>query len=82
MTTVEEIEHAIRALSSGDRTRLARALPAIIPELDGDILWESIARDSAPRPSLSVALDEMDAQFAHDPGRFRPIQAGDFEQAR
>ena len=59
MTTVEEIEHAIRALSPGERTRLANSLPALIPELDGDLLWEGIARDSAKRATLSTALDEL-----------------------
>lgn len=82
MTTVEEIEHAIRALSPGERNRLANSLPALIPELDGDVLWEGIARASAKRPTLNAALDELDAQFARDPGQFRPMQSGDFEQAR
>jgi hypothetical protein len=61
MATVEEIEHAIRALSPDERIRLAHALPALIPELDGDVLWEASARASAKRPSLSAALDELDA---------------------
>ena len=82
MTTVEEIEHAIRALSPGDRTRLANSLPALIPELDGDVLWERIARDSAKRPTLSAALEELDADFERNPGQFRLMQAGDFEQAK
>ena len=82
MTTVEEIEHAIRALSPGERTRLANSLPALIPELDGDVLWERIARDSAKRPTFSAALDELDGEFGRDPAKFRPMQTGDFEQPR
>ena len=82
MTTVEEIEHAIRALSPGERTRLANSLPALIPELDGDVLWERIGRESAKRAALSATLDELDAKFARDPGQFHLMQAADFDQAR
>ena len=82
MKTVEEIEHAIRALSPGARARLAKSLPALIPELDGDGSWERIVRDSSKRDALSAALDEVDAEFARDPGQFRIMQAGDFEQAQ
>ncbi|HZJ15753.1 MAG TPA: hypothetical protein VFD27_11940 [Chthoniobacteraceae bacterium] len=82
MATVEEIEQAIRALSPGERIRLAHSLPALIPELDGDVLWEASVRDSAKRPSLTAALDELDAEFARDPERFRPVRVSDFELPR
>lgn len=36
MSTVQEIEEAIRSLSPVDRSRLVSDLPAILPELDGD----------------------------------------------
>lgn len=57
MATVEEIELAIRTLSPTDRNRLARSLPTLLPELDGDILWKSITDDSTPRTALSATLD-------------------------
>ena len=82
MKTVEEIEHAIRALSLGERARLATSLPALVPELDGEGSWERIVRDSSKRGALSAALDEMDAEFARDPEQFRSMQPDDFEQAQ
>jgi hypothetical protein len=36
MSTVEQIEAAIRAPSARERGRLAKGLPALFPELAGD----------------------------------------------
>ena len=47
MTTVAEIEDAIRALSPKEREHLADDLPSILPELNGDAKWERIADDAA-----------------------------------
>ena len=82
MTTVDEIEQAIRSLSPGERARLAHSLPALVPELDGDGSWERIARDSSKRDALTAGLDELDAQFASDPAKFPIMDADDFERAR
>ena len=79
MKTVEEIEHAIRSLSLGERARLAHSLPALVPKLDGDGAWERIARDSTKRENLSAALDELDAEFARDPGQFLVMRTEDFQ---
>jgi hypothetical protein len=37
MSTVAEIEAAIKALPSAERERLAEDLPSILPELNGDL---------------------------------------------
>jgi hypothetical protein len=40
MSTVAEIEAAIEALPPAERERLAEDLPAILPELNGDLKWQ------------------------------------------
>ena len=82
MTSVEEIKDAIRALSLVERARLATALPALVPELDGDGSWERIARDPSERRALSAELDDLDAEFGRDPGQFQSMKAGDFDQIK
>jgi hypothetical protein len=69
MSTVEQIEEAIRALPARERDRLARDLPKLLPELDGDAAWGRIVRDGRPRPALSQLLDEADVVLAEDPAR-------------
>jgi hypothetical protein len=70
MSTVEQIEAAIRALPARERDRLARDLPALLPELDGDATWERIIRDGRPRPAFSQMLDEVESAVAEDPCHF------------
>jgi len=53
MSTVAEIEAAIKALPPGERERLAEDLPSILPELRGDLVWQRIINDEQPRPALS-----------------------------
>ena len=69
MSTVEQIEAAIRALPAQERERLAKDLPQLFPELDGDAAWERILKDNRPRPALSRMLDEVDAMVAEDQRR-------------
>jgi hypothetical protein len=52
MSTVQEIETAIRSLSKQQRRELAGHLAFLLPELDGDVIWEQIIRDPRPRPAL------------------------------
>ena len=79
MTTVADIEAAIKALPPIERERLAEDLPSILPELRGDLVWQRIADDERPRPALSALGDEIEAEFEKDPGKFPPIQSTDFE---
>jgi hypothetical protein len=63
MSTVAEIEAAIKALSLRKRERLAENLPSILPELNGGLKWQRIISDAAPRPALTALGDEIAEQF-------------------
>lgn len=80
MSTVQQIEAAIRGLSPAERSRLVSDLPTLLPELDGDAAWEQIIRDPRPRPALTALLDEVDAQRQRDPEAFPIIEAADFDR--
>jgi hypothetical protein len=76
MSTVAEIEAAIKALPPAERERLAEDLPSILPELHGDLVWRRIIDDARPRPALSSLGDQIEA----DPNRFPEIKDSDFNQ--
>jgi hypothetical protein len=80
MSTANEIETAIRALSAKERQKLIEDLPSILPELDGDSEWERINCDPRPRPALTALGDEIVEQLRSDPERFPEMRDGDFEQ--
>ena len=80
MSTVAEIEAAIKALPPADREQLAEDLPSILPELHGDLVWRRIIDDTRPRHALSSLGDQLEAQFKADPNRFPEIQDSDFNQ--
>lgn len=80
MSTVAEIEAAIKALPAAERERLAEDLPSILPELRGDLVWQHIIADKRPRPALSALGDEIAAQFKANAKRFPEIKESDFEQ--
>lgn len=60
MSTVEQIEAAIRSLPAGERDRLVKDLPKLFPELDGAAAWDRIIQDDRPRPAFSRLLDEVE----------------------
>lgn len=80
MSTVAEIEKAIRALSPAEREHLVEDLPSILPELNGDVKWQRIADDSRPRPALSALGDEIAAQFKKNPAAFSELRDADFDK--
>jgi len=80
MSTVAEIEAAIRALPPSERERLAEDLPSILPELRGDIVWQRIINDERPRSALSALGDRIEAQFKAQPGQFPEIRDSDFDK--
>lgn len=80
MSSLQEIESAIRELSEIDRAKLITDLPALLPELDGDKLWEQIANDPRPRPKLSALLDRVDAERVRNPESHAVIRDADFDQ--
>jgi hypothetical protein len=80
MSTVEQIEAAIRALPARERDRLIRDLPKLFPELDGDAAWDRILRDDRPRPALSRLADEVDAMLRENPARFPETTDDEFKR--
>jgi len=74
-----EIEAAIRTLSSAERKKLVRDLPALLPELEGDEVWEQIIKDIRPRPGLSKRFDRIEADYAKNPESFAEIRDADFD---
>ena len=80
MSTVAEIEAAIKALSPTERERLAEDLPSILPELHGDLAWQRIIADGRPRHALAALGDEIEAQFKAEPDQFPEIEDSDFDQ--
>ena len=82
MSTVAQIEAAIRALPPKDREKLADDLPAILPELNGDVKWQRIIADERPRPALTTLGDEVAAQLKANPAAFSELRDADFEQPK
>ena len=80
MSTVDEIEDAIRKLSADERARLAESLPNLVPELDGDARWSQIMNDPRPRPKLEALLDDVDARYRENPEQFPIVQESDFDE--
>jgi len=82
MSTVAEIEAAIRALPAAERERLAEDLPFILPELNGDLKWNRIINDTRPRPALSALGDEIVAQLKGNPAAFSEMRDADFDEPK
>jgi len=80
MSTVAEIEEAIKALPPRERERLAEDLPFILPELRGDLVWQRIINDERPRSALSALGDQMEARFKTQPASFPKIKDSDFDK--
>ncbi len=67
MSTVKEIEDAIRTLEHTERDKLLQHLPQLFPELAGDVEWERIIRDDQPRRSFSALVDSYEARLSKEP---------------
>ncbi len=80
MSTVQEIKDAIQHLSPAEREELVASLPALLPELDGDAVWERIIRDSRPRPALSALLDQVQAEHRRDPSAYPETSDAEFDR--
>ena len=74
MSTALEIEAAIQSLSPQERRKLVRDLPALLPELDGDVAWKRIIEDSSPNAALSAFADAIDAEHQRNPNAFHEIK--------
>ena len=82
MSTVAEIEAAIKALPPTERERLADNLPSILPELDGDAKWQRIINNPRPRPALTALGDEIAAQLKANPAVFSEMHDADFDPSK
>jgi hypothetical protein len=80
VSTVEEIQQAIGKLPAAERARLAESLPKLVPELDGDAIWEAIIRDPTPRPALTALGDEIDAAYSENPEQFKELTEEEFDK--
>jgi hypothetical protein len=80
VSTIEEIEAAIRALPAADRERLMRDLPDLFPELDGDAAWERLIHDDQARPALSRMMDDVESAVREDPGQFPETSDDEFKR--
>ena len=80
MSTAGEIEAAIRGLSPGERKKLVRDLPLLLPELDGDEEWMRIIQDARPRSAFSKRFDEIAAEYATSPASFAEMCEADFDR--
>jgi hypothetical protein len=80
MSTVQEIEAAIRSLAPAQREELIKDLPGLLPELDGDAAWERIVRDTRPRPALTELVNELQSEYRRRPDAFPEITERDFEE--
>ncbi|HZM01709.1 MAG TPA: hypothetical protein VFC44_01690 [Candidatus Saccharimonadales bacterium] len=79
MSTAHEIEAAIRTLSPLEREKLIRDLPALLPELDGDLAWNRIIGDARSRPGLTALLDHCEADYKSNPSTLSEIKDKDFD---
>jgi hypothetical protein len=79
MSTLKEIEKAIRALPQKDREQLADDLPEILPEINGDAEWRRILDDPRPRPALDALLSAVEAEYRSNPKSFKELNDKNFE---
>ena len=70
LSTAHEIEKAIRSLPTSERNKLLKTIPDLFPELSGDAEWARIIRDERPRPDLTQAINETEAEFRVNPEKF------------
>lgn len=80
MSTVKEIEAAIQALPQAERARLVAELPSILPELDGDGVWDRLLTDPRPRPALTQLVDEIETKLKANPEGLPEIKDNDFDR--
>ncbi len=79
MSTAQEIEDAIRSLSTRERDKLVQHIPQLFPEFAGDSAWESILADDHPRPALTELLNRYESELTRDPEAFPRVAEGDFD---
>ncbi len=81
MSSVREIEAAIRALPKTEQRELLQNLHSLFAEIDDDLEWKRIANDPRPRPSLSALGDVVAARLRENPASVPQIHEEDFDNA-
>jgi hypothetical protein len=79
VSTAQEIENAIRALSPVEREKLLQHIPQLFPEFAGDAEWQRIARDDRRRPQLTEVLNRYENELARDANAFPKVAEEDFD---
>ena len=79
MSSLQEIESAIRKLPRQEQAQLIDDLPALVPELEGEAIWKLITLNPRPRPKLNALIDRIDMQYRRDPASFPIIRDADFD---
>jgi hypothetical protein len=80
MTSVQEIEAAIRALTKTEQRNLPQNLQSLFAESDGDAKWARITNDPRPRPSLTVFGDAVASRLRENPASLPEIRDEDFHK--
>ena len=80
MSTVQEIKSAIQNLTSTEREELIAELPKLLPELNGDLVWDRLIKDERLRPALSALLDEAEAAYRREPTVFRETSEAELKR--
>ena len=80
MSTVEEIEDAIRALPDKEREKLVHDLPSLLPAVDAEAAWSLIIHDPRPRPALTALGDAIEAQLKANPEALPEMRDSDVDK--
>jgi hypothetical protein len=80
MSKVQEIQAAILELSPPERDELVRSLPRILPELNGDAIWDRILNEDPPRESFVRYVDQIQADLAANKLELRETSEEEFKR--
>ena len=79
MSSLQEIESAIRKLPRDEQAQLLDDLPSLVPEIEGDAIWKLIILNPRPRPKLNALIERVEAQYGRDPSSFPVVKDADFD---
>jgi hypothetical protein len=80
MSSVREIETAIRALTKKEQRELLQNLHSFFAENEGDAEWARITNDPQPRPSLTALGDAVASRLRDNPASISEIRDEDFDK--
>lgn len=79
MSSLQEIESAIRKLPRQEQAQLIDDLPSLVPEIEGDAIWKLISLNPRPRPKLNALIERVEAHYRRDPSSFPVVKDADFD---